>query len=585
MRNAEYMGKQFSLKGLALAATVFAFVAVGSSLFFAQGAEAANRYRVGTGDWNTTASWSATSGGASGASVPGSADLAIFEATSTASMTLDATVNVLGVRIDSGYTGTITQNTGIAVTVGTTGWTQAGGSFSGGNSAITVSGAFALNGGIATSTSGTLTLNGCASAITMASTPTATFNHNGGAIDVRCGTNSTNTRALDFGDQRLNNATFSRTYNNASAYTQTAAITGTMYVDGNLTMSITDTTGANDDLTFNTGTIEVKGNYTASTAGTSSDILGTANVKFTGASPQTIGGATGNIGDLPNGAITLDNGGTVSLAAHVTVNTNSAFVVATGTTFTLGNNDFAAGALTLSGGFNGGSGAITVSGAFALNGGIATSTSGTLTLNGCASAITMASTPTATLNHNGGAIDVQCGTNSTNTRALDFGDQRLNNATFSRTYNNASAYTQTAAITGTMYVDGNLTMSITDTTGANDDLTFNTGTIEVKGNYTASTAGTSSDILGTANVKFTGASPQTIGGATGNIGDLPNGAITLDNGGTVSLAAHVTVNTNSAFVVATGTTFTLGNNDFAAGALTLSGGFNGGSGAITVSGA
>ncbi|OGD34286.1 hypothetical protein A2988_02015 [Candidatus Azambacteria bacterium RIFCSPLOWO2_01_FULL_46_25] len=146
MRNAEYMGKQFSLKGLALAATVFAFVAVGSSLFFAQGAEAANRYRVGTGDWNTTASWSATSGGASGASVPGSADLAIFEATSTASMTLDATVNVLGVRIDSGYTGTITQNTGIAVTVGTTGWTQAGGSFSGGNSAITVSGAFALNG-------------------------------------------------------------------------------------------------------------------------------------------------------------------------------------------------------------------------------------------------------------------------------------------------------------------------------------------------------------------------------------------------------------------------------------------------------
>lgn len=44
--------------------SVITIIAVVGLFVFSRGAEAANRYMVGTGDGNTTASWSATSGGA-----------------------------------------------------------------------------------------------------------------------------------------------------------------------------------------------------------------------------------------------------------------------------------------------------------------------------------------------------------------------------------------------------------------------------------------------------------------------------------------------------------------------------------------
>jgi len=59
----------------------------------------ANRYWVGgSGTWDTTstANWSSTSGGAAGASVPGIADVAIFDANSgTGTVTLGNTVSIL----------------------------------------------------------------------------------------------------------------------------------------------------------------------------------------------------------------------------------------------------------------------------------------------------------------------------------------------------------------------------------------------------------------------------------------------------------------------------------------------------------
>jgi hypothetical protein len=46
----------------------------------------ADRYWVGgSGSWNSTAKWSTTSGGASGASVPTATDNAIFDANSATS--------------------------------------------------------------------------------------------------------------------------------------------------------------------------------------------------------------------------------------------------------------------------------------------------------------------------------------------------------------------------------------------------------------------------------------------------------------------------------------------------------------------
>jgi hypothetical protein len=69
----------------------------------------ANRYWVtgGTGNWNSTTNWSTSSGGASGASVPGSSDAALFDASSgsgTATLDISPTVQTLTM---TGFTGTL----------------------------------------------------------------------------------------------------------------------------------------------------------------------------------------------------------------------------------------------------------------------------------------------------------------------------------------------------------------------------------------------------------------------------------------------------------------------------------------------
>jgi hypothetical protein len=72
----------------------------------------ANRYWVGgAGNWSDTAHWSATSGGASGASVPGSADTATFNASSGAGIaTVDSNVTIQRLTM-SGFTGTLAYGT------------------------------------------------------------------------------------------------------------------------------------------------------------------------------------------------------------------------------------------------------------------------------------------------------------------------------------------------------------------------------------------------------------------------------------------------------------------------------------------
>jgi len=61
----------------------------------------------GTGNWNDTSNWSATTGGASGASVPGSADTATFNASSgSGTATLDISPEIQTLTC-TGFTGTI----------------------------------------------------------------------------------------------------------------------------------------------------------------------------------------------------------------------------------------------------------------------------------------------------------------------------------------------------------------------------------------------------------------------------------------------------------------------------------------------
>jgi hypothetical protein len=74
----------------------------------------------GTGNWNSTTNWSATSGGASGASVPGSADTAEFDASSgagTATLDISPTIQTLTC---TGFTGTLAFGTN-TITLNSTG--------------------------------------------------------------------------------------------------------------------------------------------------------------------------------------------------------------------------------------------------------------------------------------------------------------------------------------------------------------------------------------------------------------------------------------------------------------------------------
>ncbi len=99
----------------------------------------ANRYWVGgTGNWSDTARWSATSGGAGGASVPGTNDAAIFNASSgTGVATLDSSVTIQTLTM-TGYTGTLAFGTN-TISLNSTGTVFTGGT------GVTVTGTPVIN--------------------------------------------------------------------------------------------------------------------------------------------------------------------------------------------------------------------------------------------------------------------------------------------------------------------------------------------------------------------------------------------------------------------------------------------------------
>ncbi len=98
-----------------------------------------------TNNWNEAANWSSDT-------IPGTGDIALFNATSTKDATIDASISVAGIEIASGYSGTITQGAGSSVTVGASNFSIASGSFIGGNAMIDVNQNFTQTGGTFTST-------------------------------------------------------------------------------------------------------------------------------------------------------------------------------------------------------------------------------------------------------------------------------------------------------------------------------------------------------------------------------------------------------------------------------------------------
>ena len=106
----------------------------------------------GNGEWNTAANWR-------GNAVPDNTRIAYFydtACTPNCIVTINAPgANVLGVRIQSDFSGTINQGVGQTLTVGTKSYTQRGGTFNGSDANINVA-EFYLHGGVFVSTDATL---------------------------------------------------------------------------------------------------------------------------------------------------------------------------------------------------------------------------------------------------------------------------------------------------------------------------------------------------------------------------------------------------------------------------------------------
>ncbi|MBI4408045.1 MAG: cadherin-like domain-containing protein, partial [Candidatus Kerfeldbacteria bacterium] len=466
--------------------------------------------------WSNCANWSDNT-------CPTSSDIATFDATSTNNVTIATTLTgstaPAGIDINTGYTGIITQNTGVSVTVGSSGYDQADGTFTGGNSAITINGAFTLSSGIFTSTSGTLTVSG-------------NWTHTAGGTF-----SSSGTVAITGGDKTLDvNSTETFTnliFNVNVASVRVIANSDTLTVTGTLTL----TEGSVNQTTVPAaGTIVVQGSISH-------------NANFDGGTAH----------------VYLESSGTVSFSSGSMTGfkLNSADAVATGPTS--GTLTFEQAVTIAAGTFNAGDGAITVASGllFTVSGGTFNGGAGTVTMNGgvtISSGTFNAGTTTTffcdscTFTLSGGTFAAGSGTLSVATHwtqtdgAFSEGTStvifyRANGAKtidvnstetfYNLTFNQTTGNTKTVANSDTLNVSNTLTLTegiITQTTIPA------AGSLSVSGNVTV---GTGFD-GGTATLTFTGSGTQTFD-LTGGEATF-NGDITVNkSGGEVDLLSALTM--------------------------------------------
>ncbi len=232
----------------------------------------------GDSNWSTGLNWQ-------GGSAPGSGDLAQFDSScANCNVVIDASVSVGGIELDSSYTGTMTQASGVSITVGSQRFTQDGGTFVGGDSQITTE-YFYLNGGSFTSTSGILIVR---NHIQMLG---GTFLHNNGTLTSKPN-NGAGTAELDFNSGDLYHFSLERHYN-AKARFDTDVI-----VRGDYTIAHQH----NNSGESGGRTIEVYGdlNFGQQSTRGSAFANGLMSIKLVGGANQTINRLAGYAGAIPS---------------------------------------------------------------------------------------------------------------------------------------------------------------------------------------------------------------------------------------------------------------------------------------------
>jgi hypothetical protein len=250
-----------------------------------------------TNDASEAANWSINA-------VPGSADILIFDGTSTKDALLDAAFvgTVSQIQVLSGYSGTVTLGRDLALG---SSFTQDAGTFAAQSYTLTVTGSFMAGGGSFDAGTGTLWFKS-----TSGSSMTHTIELDGGSA----------------GSLTLHNLVFA----DSGAGTKTYSIgTGdVLYVQGNFTMQAS---GGTPSLVANGGTIAVLGHVTVGTGANG----GSTVIQFANTTADQTYASTGGIlptVELVNGTRTVSAAsGTTDLAVRSLVLTGGAFTAPTGT--------------------------------------------------------------------------------------------------------------------------------------------------------------------------------------------------------------------------------------------------------------
>jgi hypothetical protein len=284
---------------------VFAVVVLGTFMT-ASSVHAATKYWIGPsgGNFSSNSNWSTSSGGANNTTHPGTSDVATFDGGDVNNATLDSTVDVAGMDIrsdggGSGYTGTITENTGVIIDTETSGWSQAAGTFTGSAAAIGINaGTFALSGGTFTSTSGTLTI---VSTFTISG---GTFNANSGTVSFTIATKTVTTGGATFNNVNLGITTQNGTITLADDMT----VAGNLTTDGNTTNGHIAASG--------TRTVNLAGNFTAQ--GANFGDSGTLTLNLNGTGTQTLSETNGGngLGNFEAALILAKGSGSVVLGTN-----------------------------------------------------------------------------------------------------------------------------------------------------------------------------------------------------------------------------------------------------------------------------
>jgi hypothetical protein len=305
----------------------------------------ADRYWVagGTGNYNSTTNWSATSGGASGASVPVAADNVFFNASSgVGTATINAVSNCRDLNL-TGFTGTIAftsatlQVNGTIMNFGTGGYTITGTQGLLLQTAMTItSAATAYTGNITFSGAVTYTLaNNMSVSGTVTSTNTNIINGNtlniGGNFTHAHTSNITGTTIFNFNGT----GTWSNTNTGALRNNTTINTAGTLTLGTNVNYNTGTLTYTAGTVVTTGSTLNIGASTTLNTNGiTWNNISAVVTINITLGSDLTLTGALINgVGGATTLSFTLGGNSLISTNANLTLTGNSTFTMPANQTF------------------------------------------------------------------------------------------------------------------------------------------------------------------------------------------------------------------------------------------------------------